>query len=82
MAYTAEEVVLLFHRRRLRITITTAINAIWNIYEWPNVECGMSAGCNSISDWRSSAKTVAFFGLKINHSMTDIRASFLPQMED
>ena len=48
---------------RLRMAITTVINAIRNM-SGLNVECGMLAGCNSISDWRSSTKTAAFFGLK------------------
>ena len=30
----------------------------------------MSTGCNGVFDWRSSAKTAAFFGLKRNHLTT------------
>ena len=30
----------------------------------------MLAGCNSVSDWRSSAKTVTFFGLERNQPAT------------
>ena len=41
------------------------INAIRNMSSL-NVECGNSAGCNSVSDWRSSAKSTGFFGLKEN----------------
>ena len=31
-----------------------------------NVECRILDGCNSVSDWRSSAKTATFFGLERN----------------
>ena len=55
MAYTEEEVVLLFHDDRLRITITTVINTIQNM-SGLNEECGMSVGCISVSDWSSSVK--------------------------
>ena len=54
---------------KLRITISTVINAIRNM-SGLNVECGMSAGSNSVIDWRSSAKTATFFGLERNHSTT------------
>ena len=51
-------------RRKLcyfSIAITTVINAIQNI-SGLNVECRMSTGCNTISDWRSSAiKQLPFF---------------------
>ena len=54
---------------RLRITINTVINAIQN--EWPKpTGWDVSAGCNTIMDWRSFAKTATFFGVDRNHSTT------------
>ena len=62
-------------------SLSIVINVIQNM-SGLNIECGMSAGCNSVSDWRSSAKTVTFFGLENYVIRFHIRASFSPLMED
>ena len=50
---------------------STVINAIYTRnMSGLNVECGMLVGYNSVSDWRSSAKTATFFGLERKNSTT------------
>ena len=55
MAYNEEEIVPFSIDDRLRITINTIINAIRHTSNL-NVECRMSAVCNNVIAWRSSAK--------------------------
>ena len=52
---------------RLRIAINTVMNTMQNMEDL-DVQCGMSAGCNNVIDWRNSAKTAAFSCLWNNHS--------------
>ena len=54
---------------RLRIAISTVISTRRNM-SCLSVECGMSAGCNSVIDRRDEAKATTFVRLERNHSTT------------